>query len=82
MVSKMKLIVLVSILFIACRGERTPIQKTAVRNIEDRDFYTYEIDGCEYFGNLGGDSRDDFLTHKGNCRNPIHSKSDTVIKTY
>ena len=33
----------------------------------------YKIDGCQYFGDLGGDSRDNFLTHKGNCSNPIHN---------
>jgi hypothetical protein len=34
----------------------------------------YTIDGCQYLGNLGGDSRSNYLTHKGNCTNPIHSK--------
>ncbi len=33
----------------------------------------YTIDGCEYIGHLGGDGRSNYLTHKGNCTNPIHS---------
>ena len=32
----------------------------------------YTIDGCQYIGFLGGDSRSNYLTHKGNCTNPIH----------
>ena len=34
----------------------------------------YTIDGCQYIGGLSGDSRSNYLTHKGNCTNPIHSK--------
>lgn len=33
----------------------------------------YVIDSCEYIGNLQG-NRADILTHKGNCKNPIHRK--------
>ena len=34
-------------------------------------YYTLEIDGCEYFAtqSYGGYVN---LTHKGNCKNPIH----------
>ena len=32
----------------------------------------YTIDGCQYLGDLVGDSRSNYLTHKGNCNNPIH----------
>jgi len=32
----------------------------------------YTIDGCQYIGHLGGDSRSNYLAHKGNCTNPIH----------
>ena len=34
----------------------------------------YTIDGCEYIGNLSGDTRNCYLAHKGNCSNPIHTK--------
>ena len=32
----------------------------------------YTIDSCQYIGNLGQDNRSNYLTHKGNCTNPIH----------
>ncbi len=34
----------------------------------------YTIDSCQYLGYLGGDSRSNYLTHKGNCNNPIHNQ--------
>ena len=34
----------------------------------------YTIDGCQYIGGLSGDPRSNYLTHKGNCTNPIHNK--------
>ena len=34
----------------------------------------YNIDSCQYIGNVQGDSRSNYLTHKGNCNNPIHFK--------
>jgi hypothetical protein len=33
----------------------------------------YTIDGCQYIGHVGGDPRSNYLAHKGNCTNPIHS---------
>ena len=35
----------------------------------------YTIDGCQYLGELSGDGRSNYLTHKGNCTNPIHTSS-------
>jgi len=40
--------------------------------------YQYKIDGCDYIGVVNG-NRSDFLTHKGNCSNPIHK---TNYKTF
>jgi hypothetical protein len=34
----------------------------------------YTIDGCQYIGHVGGDPRSNYLSHKGNCTNPIHNK--------
>jgi hypothetical protein len=34
----------------------------------------YTIDGCQYIGHLGGDPSSNYLSHKGNCTNPIHNK--------
>jgi len=33
----------------------------------------YTIDGCQYIGCLSGDPRSNYLSHKGNCTNPIHN---------
>lgn len=32
---------------------------------------SYIIDSCEYLGTMSGGGND-ILTHKGNCKNPIH----------
>lgn len=37
-----------------------------------RPIHTYNIDGCEYIGSVSYGSAD-ILTHKGNCKNPIHN---------
>jgi hypothetical protein len=34
----------------------------------------YTIDGCQYLGHLSGDTQTNYLTHKGNCTNPIHQQ--------
>lgn len=39
---------------------------------QDLKITEFTIDGCEYIGDLSGDSRSHYLTHKGNCKNPIH----------
>ena len=44
------------------------------QQIGNRIINTYVIDGCEYIGEISGDGRNDILTHKGNCKNPIHGK--------
>lgn len=62
-----------------CRGPVTekvkPSKTEAYQRVYDFDFayvYEFKIDGCEY---LSIDpTHDDLqaLTHKGNCKNPIH----------
>ena len=39
--------------------------------MHDMHWSVIEIEGCEYFYN--NSSRGDILTHKGNCKNPIHN---------
>lgn len=34
--------------------------------------YVYEIDGCEYIGEISIRSAETYLTHKGNCKNKKH----------
>jgi hypothetical protein len=40
----------------------------------------YTIDSCQYLGFLGGDSRSWYLTHKGNCNNLIHNRTEKEIR--
>ena len=73
-------ILLVSCCLFSCSSETTP--KTEIKN-----GITYEItiiDGCEYI--LGSDNGayngGYFLSHKGNCKNPIHYQNKvTVVDT-
>lgn len=34
----------------------------------------YTIDSCQYLGSITKYSQENYLTHKGNCTNPIHKK--------
>ena len=65
-----KLLIILTLIFASCE---TPDPKAVhSQEIGDRIINTYVIDGCEYLGELGGDIRNDILTHKGNCKNPHH----------
>lgn len=69
---KTKLVALFAIAFMtACETHNTTVTHTDVE-IAGRNIKTYEIEGCEYIGNVYG-GNGDFLTHKGNCKNPIHN---------
>jgi len=69
---KTKLIALFAIAFMtACETRNTTVVHTDVE-ISGRNIRTYTIDDCEYIGNVYG-GHGDFLTHKGNCKNPIHT---------
>ena len=67
----MKKILIIVVLFASCgvpqgqKGQSTDIS-IGVSTIKVYNFY-----GCEYLGKLN-DSNSDFLTHKGDCKNPIH----------
>ncbi len=46
-------------------------KKTSEYTINGYDLSIFEIDGCEYVGmSIGWNNG--VLTHKGNCKNPIH----------
>jgi hypothetical protein len=72
----MKWIFLVA-LFCGCKS---PVRKInthkdgLVIQVDGRDISVgeYKIDSCEYIGNLGNDHTACWLSHKGNCQNPIH----------
>ena len=41
----------------------------------DVSVYEYTIDSCQYIGEIDiHDTRGCYLTHKGNCTNPIHKQ--------
>lgn len=54
-------------------------KKTVTVEVGAEKTNEYVIEGCHYIGRLGnaGDRRADFLTHKGNCPNPIHKENGT-----
>ena len=41
----------------------------------DRYYQIYTLEGCEYIVVSPGNSHFTWGTHKGNCKNPIHSKT-------
>jgi hypothetical protein len=65
-----KLLVILCLAAVSCKPRIKDV--TNIIYVGDSRIATYIIDGCEYLGDLNGDDTDDFLTHKGNCKNPIH----------
>jgi len=57
---------LVFVIFCSCETKNVNIQKTFT-TINNRDISIYEIDSCEYIGNVYG-GHGDMITHKGNCK--------------
>lgn len=59
-----------------CRGPVNAEGKPKVyQHVYDFDFayfYEFKIDGCEYLSIDPTHSDLQALTHKGNCKNPIH----------
>jgi hypothetical protein len=53
-------------------------KKTITVEIGEARTNEYVIEGCHYIGRLDAvDKRASFLTHKGNCPNPIHKENGT-----
>jgi hypothetical protein len=52
-------------------------KKTTTVEVGKAQTNEYIIEGCYYIGRLDSDwdSRGHFLTHKGNCPNPIHKEA-------
>jgi hypothetical protein len=57
---------LVCVIFYGCETKNAAVQKTSTI-INGRDINVYEIDSCEYIGNING-GQSDIITHKGNCK--------------
>ena len=71
----MKKLAIVCLAFIGCDFSSGPGPTDRIV-INQSTVYTYVIDGCEYLGDLEGDTRGYYLAHKGNCKNKIHDTSD------
>ena len=76
------LIIILATLLYSCKPTTHEANETS--DVEDKAYYIYTIDGCEYikFNNSGARGANaDWGSHKGDCKNPIHNhnKKDTVI---
>lgn len=71
MTQKLIKTVLILLLFASCDVQHR--DATNRIDIGDTRVFTYTIDGCEYLGDLNGDWKDNYITHKGNCKNQIHA---------
>jgi|688.fasta_scaffold570680_2 hypothetical protein len=63
------------------RGPKAPESKRmeldSTSKYYDQNYRVYTLEGCEYI--VGGVGKYQWGSHKGNCKNPIHSqKSDTL----
>lgn len=67
-----KLLIILSVILISCESKNVTTSSTSTM-IKGIPIYIYIIDSCEYIGYFEG-SGNDFFTHKGNCKNPIHYK--------
>lgn len=52
-------------------------KKTITVEVGEARTNEYVIEGCHYIGRLSGGNEAYFLTHKGNCPNPIHKENGT-----
>lgn len=67
-----KILFVLTLALVSCSREgQVPVKQTQYRVGEFIDpLEVVEVDGCEYlFGDWG---KSTVLTHKGNCKNPIH----------
>lgn len=70
------ILLILSIVLFSCNETNIQSKDTEfVYSVMGTKMQTYTIDSCQYVGHLvGGES--DFLTHKGNCNNPIHKHNE------
>jgi hypothetical protein len=69
-----RLLILLSLALCACETPNVEHKGTGFRyGSAGNEMKEYNIEGCQYIGKIEG-SNTDWLTHKGNCNNPIHNK--------
>jgi hypothetical protein len=74
----------IGIIAVSCnenRGQKAPtdnrLELDNTSNYYDQNYRVYTLEGCEYI--VGGYGKTQWGSHKGNCKNHIHSqKSDTL----
>lgn len=77
-------IIFIVICLLSCKQPELPTEPVTIvpakkYKINGHTISTYVIDGCEYLGNFeSGNSRDHYMTHKGDCENPKHNIHDTI----
>lgn len=67
---KIKLVVLFAIAFMTASCNMEPPKQLITKRVSDGLFAIVEIDSCEYV--LSHVHYGNSITHKGNCKNPIH----------
>lgn len=59
------------------RGRKAPESKRfeldSTSSYYDQNYKTYTLEGCEYI--VIGAGKDRWGSHKGNCKNPIHTQT-------
>ena len=71
---KKTLLVVILVVLFGCTEKDDQQRVGDQQKVGDSYIYYYHIDGCDYLGKLNGEPRNFFLSHKGNCKNPIHYK--------
>jgi hypothetical protein len=65
------------------RGQKAPqskrLQLDSTSSYSDQNYRTYTLEGCEYI--VVGSGKDRWGSHKGNCKNSIHSNIDVCETT-
>lgn len=74
--------------FVSCedpkKDEDTPLEhqtEELIHKIKDGDLEILEIDGCEYLiykEHLSSNQGFGYMSHKGNCKNPIHCRNQNI----
>lgn len=68
-IKKIALIAIVLMVLVGCSRDNPIDLEKVTKNMQ-----TIEIEGCEYliYSRFTGSYTYSFMSHKGNCRNPIH----------
>lgn len=71
------ILLLITLLLFSCDNESSEIVKTSGLKLNNEPIEEFTFEGCDYIY-LKKDSRFG-ITHKGNCKNPIHYKNIVTV---